>query len=44
MMQDKTKEWYNRRYNWDIGPTPSQFMFTDKDDRTTRVLPTPSEQ
>jgi len=44
MVQDKTKEWYNRRYNWDIGPAPSQFMFTDEDDRTTRVSPTPSEQ
>jgi len=40
----KQKNGITEVYNWDIGPTPSQFMFTDEDDRATRVSPTPLEQ
>lgn len=40
----KQKNGITEGYNWDIGSTPSQFMFTDEEDRATRVLPTPFEQ
>jgi len=44
LCRTKQKNGITEGYNWDIGPTPSQFMFTDEDDRATRVSPTPFEQ
>jgi hypothetical protein len=42
----KQKNGITEGYNWDIGPTASQFMFidADEDDRATQVSPTPLEQ
>jgi hypothetical protein len=39
----KQKNGITEAYNWDGGPSPSQFMITDEYDRTTQVSQTPLE-